>query len=1413
MRESALSRPAGSLREAIGRVPQQMGRNLADRVSQEFGTLGSATIAAIRTPGARYQAFKKEVAIGIKSSIASALGTGQVGRYLADKIRGGIRYDKDPQKNFERMRGLFQATNSDLQQIKSSFNKTEKNLRDLGLMVKQVAQDVNRIKQEQSVQQRLIDQLSQAKAEDIGRKSALLPRAGNDNVPKSPAGLEQEVTSLLSGAVGGALTRLPFSRFVKFGVGALGVYAAYQALRFIDEKAKNATKETERLAKEAERNLASGDSNLQTKGLGDLTRTQNLPRNSSTDKAIANAIKAGASLAKTPEEATITGLVGDYQQSTTNEEKQVILSQLSAFDYKTVQDVVSRFQVLGLMNDLDRYIGNRKRNLRNQSKSLDQYPDESVRRKSWENRSMDDLEKLIGIKKDSRGTVRIKSESKDTIYLDSSKIVVEGDLIVKGKIKPEGYPDWADRAFNPDDNTPKTPGAIRRRQYPRGRVGAITAPGVFGKSSSVSLSERYARFGTNMEKQQFLAYGQLPRGFENIPGHMGILGSPGAVMARGVMPLGQYGGGGVVGGYGGMPSVSGGGSPDGGSSGGGDSSPSTSSTTTDASNKAVPFSWGEIGKSTVSAASTDYGKMTPNSRGYVDARAYYQSALKSLEGSKLVGFVPKDGARFGIEKGTKEEWARFMTQLTKQESGFNVNTVGDRGNSIGLSQMKAGEYGIRDPRDPLQAQRGMIKQFEKYIVGSEKSPGFGSITGQGRGPGTYAGWGGASAYFGPLRGNARIENEFMKHNKWMQQMRPQFDKAGESLPSLSLPPKEMLNPNSQPPQPQIESMPSGPTSRPTFFENGVPSSRQRSDVFRRGGVVVNLDTNWSPRKNEQTQPMIVIPDNATKQQRDAAQKYVSAMEQAYKQKFGQSLRGKVVTRSQNQRGRANTIHTEPFSVNDKKAVEYFTQTKEGRDALAKATQHLASIPGAVISEPHDRFAKKRDTGAVSRYSIDPETGKPVDETMLARRLIGDLKSMYDQPSQPFNQQATVTAPTSFDTEKARMAFPMPGSQQQTKLEKSGKSADQVIADVAMGKIKPGDSIVEQALTVKGLHEGRDRRELMSFLKSGGKANSLDPYTTPWCAAFVNASLAKAGIKGTGTAWAPDFFKWGQRVSDPSTVKAGDVVVSNGHVSIATGPATKDKSGRWSVPTVGGNESNMVKLGKKLFSNHQVRRATEEQYTPELIEKLKRSENPQAELEKALKMPSIVASEQISSAIKLEPQQPPTIGISGMPIQPTTFNIAGTPIESNTSLTSATQTIKTYQERLAPPSVMKMFEEAPKQAAVSPEGIEPSPPPEPIQPTLPGPIPSVMQPTPEQTQQTEQAATQMLESAPATATVPTSPQAATDASAGSDGATSGGGGGGGGAGPPDFRHGPNQAPSPGSQGIGSFGRCYLIYEWR
>jgi uncharacterized protein (TIGR02594 family) len=81
--------------------------------------------------------------------------------------------------------------------------------------------------------------------------------------------------------------------------------------------------------------------------------------------------------------------------------------------------------------------------------------------------------------------------------------------------------------------------------------------------------------------------------------------------------------------------------------------------------------------------------------------------------------------------------------------------------------------------------------------------------------------------------------------------------------------------------------------------------------------------------------------------------------------------------------------------------------------------------------------------------------------------------------------------------------------------------------------------LDMAKTVLGKTEGKDRAALIDYMKTGGQ--NIDPQTRAWCAAFINASLNKAGYSGTGSDLARSFLEWGNAV-EPGQVQAGDIGV-------------------------------------------------------------------------------------------------------------------------------------------------------------------------------------------------------------------------------------------------------------------------------
>lgn len=69
----------------------------------------------------------------------------------------------------------------------------------------------------------------------------------------------------------------------------------------------------------------------------------------------------------------------------------------------------------------------------------------------------------------------------------------------------------------------------------------------------------------------------------------------------------------------------------------------------------------------------------------------------------------------------------------------------------------------------------------------------------------------------------------------------------------------------------------------------------------------------------------------------------------------------------------------------------------------------------------------------------------------------------------------------------------------------------------------------------GVHEGTDLKAnplVLRFFQEAGHGEVKNDHRTPWCAAFVGAMLAQCGIKPTGTLWALDYARWGQKLAGP-----------------------------------------------------------------------------------------------------------------------------------------------------------------------------------------------------------------------------------------------------------------------------------------
>jgi hypothetical protein len=117
------------------------------------------------------------------------------------------------------------------------------------------------------------------------------------------------------------------------------------------------------------------------------------------------------------------------------------------------------------------------------------------------------------------------------------------------------------------------------------------------------------------------------------------------------------------------------------------------------------------------------GKIKP-----ADLQAYTEDRIKN---SKLNGYIPADGAKYGID-GSPKSWSNFFNKLAAAESGYNVNStnLNDPGGSYGIFQVAPADgkrYGanpsgqnwtVQQLRDPKVNTDTAIAIFEKNTIKS-----------------------------------------------------------------------------------------------------------------------------------------------------------------------------------------------------------------------------------------------------------------------------------------------------------------------------------------------------------------------------------------------------------------------------------------------------------------------------------------------------------------------------------------------------------------------------------------------------------------------------------------------------------------------------------------------------------------------
>ena len=133
--------------------------------------------------------------------------------------------------------------------------------------------------------------------------------------------------------------------------------------------------------------------------------------------------------------------------------------------------------------------------------------------------------------------------------------------------------------------------------------------------------------------------------------------------------------------------------------------------------------------------------------------------------------------------------------------------------------------------------------------------------------------------------------------------------------------------------------------------------------------------------------------------------------------------------------------------------------------------------------------------------------------------------------------------------------------------------------IGSGDYTQAETPEDVAASFIGFNEVEEKNVISSFIKNTIGTN-INPETTAWCAAFVNAALGATGKSGTDKLNAQSFLNWGTPVDKP---QRGDVVVFKrgneawqGHVGFYVGEGPDG-----TIKVLGGNQGNKVSI--KTFS--------------------------------------------------------------------------------------------------------------------------------------------------------------------------------------------------------------------------------------
>ena len=106
----------------------------------------------------------------------------------------------------------------------------------------------------------------------------------------------------------------------------------------------------------------------------------------------------------------------------------------------------------------------------------------------------------------------------------------------------------------------------------------------------------------------------------------------------------------------------------------------------------------------------------------VDPKALFGYLQNKFANSPLIGYVPPDGARWGIKTGSAAEWAAFGLAVAKQESDFNTTSynAADPGGSAGIFQFGQGQTQFTkggNQFNPQESADAFVRSVEHYVNG------------------------------------------------------------------------------------------------------------------------------------------------------------------------------------------------------------------------------------------------------------------------------------------------------------------------------------------------------------------------------------------------------------------------------------------------------------------------------------------------------------------------------------------------------------------------------------------------------------------------------------------------------------------------------------------------------------------------